>query len=120
MINMKFRKALFFGLAVLSYNSSAATYVNKEVLAKQCRELAFNVTSLVADQQQKTCTEKLAIASMKFESAGALILKAAASNAKQQLNEAAYLLQYAELSNCNKYIQIAHAKFEAQRIKNSL
>lgn len=108
-------------LSVLAVSFSAhAINLNKELLAKECRDLAENISSLVSSQGRQSCVEKLGMASIQIETAGDLILEDNYATAKQELENAVYSLQYAELNTCNRYIQIAHSKLEAQRIKNSL
>lgn len=120
MINMSLKNALLIGLSFLSLSIHADTAASKEALALQCRQLADTVASLVYSQEKKACVEKLALAAMQIENAGDLILNDAYPPAKQELDHAVYTLQYAELNSCNRYIQISHSKFEAQKIKNSL
>lgn len=120
MINMSLKKTFFLGLTALSLTGNAQALSSKDILAKQCRELSQTVASLVSNQDKQACSDKLAFASIKIEAAGDLILDAVLANARQELDDAVYALQYAELNSCNKYIQISHSKFEAQRIKSAL
>lgn len=120
MFKMILKGTLIFTLPVIAFSLFANTLPSKEVLAKQCRELSDVVASLVSSQQKSTCVDKLVMASQEIEVAGEYILDDFYSAAKQELDIAVYTLQYAELNSCNRYIQISHSKFEAQRIKNAL
>lgn len=119
-MNMHLKKALLIGLSFLSLNAYSDTAASKEALALQCRQLADTVASLVYSQEKKACVEKLALAAIQIEDAADFILDDAYHPAKQELDRAVYTLQYAELNSCNRYIQISHSKFEAQKLKNSL
>ena len=119
MINMSFKKFLVLGLFAVSCGTYASD-ANKDILVKQCRDLSDSILSLVSSQGKKSCVEKLGQATLEIESAGDSIIEDNYSTAKEELENAVYSLQYAELNNCNRYIQISHSKFEAQRIKNSL
>ena len=120
MFKMILKGSLILALPVIAFSLYASTSPSKEVLAKQCHELSETVASLVSSQQKSTCVDKLVFASLKIESAGGLILDDFYGPARDELDEAVYTLQYAELNSCNRYIQISHSKFEAQRIKSAL
>lgn len=120
MNNVSLKKALILSLSILAFSLNADTLSSKELLAMQCQYLSKTVADLIASQAKNTCVEKIATASFLIEKAGYLILDYAYSSAKKELNHAVYSLQYAELNSCNKYIQISHSKFEAQKIKNML
>ena len=120
MLKMILKGSFILALPVIALNLYASASPSKEVLAKQCHELSDTVASLVSSQQKSICIDKLVFASLKIESAGSLILDDSVSTAKEDLDHAVYTLQYAELNSCNRYIQISHSKFEAQRIKNAL
>lgn len=114
------RQSVLLSVSVLALSANASPGQNKEILAKQCRELSLTVASLVPSQKKSACVDKLHLASIQISTAGKLILEEANPTAKQELDDAEYTLQYAELNSCNRYIQISHSKFEAQRIKNQL
>ena len=118
MFKMILKRALIYSLPVLSM--SAQSGQSKEFLANQCYELSRVVISLVDSQGKKECIDKLQVASIQMNSAAELIMEDAADAAKQILNNAVAALQYAELLSCNRYILIAHSKFEAQKIKTLL
>lgn len=120
MIKMILKKTLILSLPILGFGVNAAIVHDREALAKQCQELSRTVASLVSSQQKSTCVDKLVLASVQIDTAGAFIIDDAIPAAKQHLDDSIYALQYAELNSCNRYIQISHSKFEAQRIKNSL
>lgn len=120
MNNVSLKKALILCLPILSFSVNADTLEKKEVLAQQCQELSVTVASLVSSQARATCAERLGMASILIEKAGYLILDYAYSSAKTELTHAVSSLRYAELNSCNRYIQISHSKFEAQKIKSSL
>lgn len=121
MIKMSFRRAIILSFSVLALNANAQnSFESKETLIQRCRDLAQSVASLVSSQDKKACAEKLALASMQIDTAGDWMVDDVYSAAKSELDNAVYTLQYAELNSCNRYIQISHSKFEAQRIKNSL
>ncbi len=118
MVNLHLKKILFLGLLTVSFNTSADT--DKELLIQRCRDLSESIISLVSSQGKKSCVEKLGTASLQIETAGEWIMNDNPVIAKQELDYAIFSLQYAELNNCNRYIQISHSKFEAQKIRNSL
>ena len=120
MNNVCLKKALILSLPILSLSVNADILGKKEVLAQQCQELSVTVASLVSSQARVACAERLEMASILIEKAGYLILDYAYSNAKTELTHAVSSLRYAELKSCNRYVQISHSKFEAQKIKNSL
>lgn len=99
---------------------SAQSESNKEFLASQCYELSLIVISLADSQVKKTCIDKLHTASLQMSTAAVLIIGDSSVPAKQILNNAVSALQYAELLSCNQYIQIAHSKFEARKIRTLL
>jgi hypothetical protein len=117
-VNLK--KAVVLSLFILFFNVNANDLGNKDRLAQQCQDLSESVASLISSQVTSICTEKLGLATIQIEKAGYLILDYAYSNAKKELENAMYTLQYAELNSCNRYIQIVHSKFEAHKIKKSL
>lgn len=119
MVNRHFKKILVLSLLSIAFNTSANT-TDKDLLVQQCRDLSENIISLVSSQGKKTCMEKLADASAQIETAGEFIMDESNSSARQELDSAIFSLQYAELNNCNRYIQISHSKFAAQKIKSSL
>lgn len=120
MINMKLKATLIVCLSVLNLSAFANSTLSKETIIQQCRDLSTTVASLVSSQEKKSCTEKLAQASMQIDIAADWIVDDVYSAAKRELDNAIYTLQYAELNSCNRYIQISHSKFEAQRIKSLL
>lgn len=120
MINMKLKATLIVCLSVLTLSAFANSTLSKETIIQQCRDLSTTVASLVSSQEKKSCTEKLAQASMQIDIAADWIVDDVYSAAKRELDNAIYTLQYAELNSCNRYIQISHSKFEAQRIKSLL
>lgn len=120
MINMKLKATLIVCLSVLNLSAFANSTLSKETIIQQCRDLSTTVASLVSSQEKKSCTEKLAQASMLIDIAADWIVDDVYSAAKRELDNAIYTLQYAELNSCNRYIQISHSKFEAQRIKSLL
>jgi hypothetical protein len=120
MINRNVKKILILCVSVLSFSINAQNPVDKDFLVKQCYELSENVISLTFSQGKKACVDKLGLASAQIENAGDLIINDEQFAAKQELDNAVYTLQYAELSNCNRYIEISHSKFEAQKIKSYL
>ncbi|MCL9684810.1 hypothetical protein [Legionella maioricensis] len=120
MNNVSLKKALILSLPILSFNMHADVLEKKEVLAQQCQDLSVTVASLISSQARTTCAERLGMASVLIEKAGYLILDYAYSSAQNELTHAVSSLRYAELNSCNRYIQISHSKFEAQKIKNSL
>ncbi|KGP64247.1 hypothetical protein EP47_04135 [Legionella norrlandica] len=119
MINMKLKAALIVCLSVLTLGVYANS-LSKETILQQCRDLSSLVASLVTSQEKRACAEKLALASMHIDTAIDWIIEDVYHAARQELDNASYALQYAELSSCNRYIQISHSKFEAQRLKNLL
>lgn len=120
MRNTKFKTVFLVCMSVLTFNSHASSFANKDVLIKQCRDLSMTVGTLVSSQQKQSCAEKLASASFQLDVAADWIIDDVYSSAKQELDKAVYSLQYAELNTCNRYIQISHSKFEAQKIKSQL
>lgn len=99
---------------------SAKSEVNKEFLANKCYELSYAIISASENQDKKQCINKLYMASIQVGTAAVLIMGDEADPAKEILNNAVADLQYAELLSCSQYVQIAHSKFEAQRIKSLL
>jgi hypothetical protein len=120
MIKMILKKALILSLSLYAFNVAAQTLPGRDGLANQCYDLAEAVDQLVLSQHKKDCVDKLAAAADYIMSAGESIADDAYMDAKRELEDAIYNLQYSELNSCNRYIQISHSKFEAQRIKNSL
>ncbi|MDP3268160.1 MAG: hypothetical protein Q8M40_03845 [Legionella sp.] len=120
MINKSCKKALILSISVLSLNASADILASKENLTRQCRDLSLSVASLISSQERHMCSEKLSQASGQIDRAGNSIIDDAYPVAKQELDSAVLALQFAQLNSCNRYIQISHSKFEAQKIKNSL
>ncbi|RUR05288.1 hypothetical protein [Legionella sp. km772] len=118
MVNLHFKRILILGLLTVSFNTNAQT--DKNVLMQRCRDLSENIISLVYSQGRSSCVEKLSSASMEVEAAGDWIMADNPLSAKQELEHAMFSLQYAELNSCNRYIQISHAKLEAQKIRNLL
>lgn len=117
-MRIHFKKIFILSLLTVSFSTMA--HNDKEYLAQRCKELSENIISLVSSQGKKSCVEKLDTASMYLETAGESILDNNNELAKYQLDTAVFSLQYAELDNCNRYIQISHSKFEAQKIRNAL
>lgn len=120
MMQMSLKKTLILTLSILSFSTSAHNLVDKDLLVKQCRDLSETIGLLVSSQGKKSCVEKLGSASVQIEDAGDFIINNDNVSARQELDSAIYSLQYAELNNCNRYMQISHSKFEAQRIKSYL
>lgn len=122
MLNMILKGSLIFTLPILVFNvqANANSTPGKEVLARQCKELADTVSSLVSSQQKNTCVDKLLLAVEQITTARDMILENANLSAKKELDKSVYTLQYAELNSCNRYIQISHSKFEARRIRNTI
>lgn len=119
MNNIPFKKIMAFTLFTVSINTIAAN-IDKEDLAQQCRDLSERIISLVSSQGKQSCVEKLGDASFQIETAGELIINDNNNLARQELDGGIYSLHYAELNNCNRYIQISHSKLEAQKIRSSL
>lgn len=117
-INLKKIFVLSFSSLILSSALHAAQ--DKEVLAQQCNELSTTVASLVSSQQNKGCIEKLSNATNLIKSAGALILANSIQDAKENMKDAFFNLQIAEVYSCSRYVQISHSKSEAIRIYNLL
>ena len=117
-VNLK--KVLIFSFSILSFSLNANQLDTNDALARHCQELSESVASLIASQAKTTCAEKLGIASILIEKSGSFILESAYNSAKKELSNAMDSLQYAELNSCNRYIEILHSKFEAQKIKNSI
>lgn len=105
---------------VCSLNVHAFSKPGKDGLAEQCHHLSDKVSLLVASQQKRNCMDKLEVAASSINFAGDLILQDESNTAKVELEEAVFSLQYAELNNCNRYLDISHAKFEAQKIRSLL
>lgn len=118
MVNLHLKRILILGLLTVSFNTNAHT--DKDLLMQRCRDLSENIVSLVYSQGRQSCVEKLGLASMQVEAAGEWIMTDNSDSAKQELDNAIFSLQYAELSSCNRYIQISHSKLEAQKIRNLL
>lgn len=118
MINRHLKKIFILGLLTVSFNTSAHT--DKELLIQRCRDLSDGVISLVYSQGRSACVNKLSTASMQIDAAGEWIATDDSRAAKHELEHAMLSLQYAELNSCNRYIQISHAKLEAQKIRNAL
>ncbi|WP_298628047.1 hypothetical protein [uncultured Legionella sp.] len=114
----RLKGVLILSLSVLALNANAH-YESKETLIVKSRDLAETIISLVSSQEKKVCVEKLVLASSQIEMAANWMVGDAYFAAKKNLDSAVSALQYAELTTCNRYIQIAHSKFEAQRIKHS-
>ncbi len=93
---------------------------SKEFLANQCQELSRVIISTSQKQDKKQCIDKLYMASIQVDTAAVLIIEDEPNAAKEILNNAVADLQYAELLSCKQYIQIAHSKYEAQKIKTLL
>lgn len=120
-MSIRLKGVLILGLSALALNAIAHdTFESKDSLLLKCRDLAQSVASLVSSQEKRACAEKLVMASTYIDTAGDWIVEDNYAAAKKELDTAVYNLQYAELNNCNRYIQISHSKFEAQRIKNAL
>jgi len=117
-VNLHLKRILILGLLTVSFNTNAHT--DKDLLMQRCRDLSENIVSLVYSQGRQSCVEKLGLASMQVEAAGEWIMTDNSYSAKQELDNAIFSLQYAELSSCNRYIQIFHSKLEAQKIRNLL
>ncbi|QMT59370.1 hypothetical protein [Legionella sp. PC997] len=118
MYKMILKRALILSLPVLSMNVQSGP--SKEFLANQCYELSRVIISLADNQEKKSCINKLHRASVQMSTAALLIMEDSSDVAKEILNNAVADLQYAELLSCKQYIQIAHSKFEAQKIKTLL
>ncbi|TAL64411.1 MAG: hypothetical protein EPN84_03410 [Legionella sp.] len=120
MFKLILRRALFCSLPFLSISTVQAMHPNKDVLATQCRVLAQSVSSLISSQKKEACVDKLILSTYLLSVASEYILDDSDDIAKEELTDAIYNLQYAELLNCKRYIQISHAKFETQKIMDSL
>lgn len=118
MFKMTLKRALILSLPVFSMNVQSGS--SKEFLANQCYELSRVIISLADLQEKKICINKLNLASVQMSTAALLIMEDSPEIAKEILNNAVADLQYAELLSCKQYIQIAHSKFEAQKIKTLL
>ncbi len=116
MVNLYLKRILTLGLVTIAFNTQAFT--DKELLIHRCRNLSENIMSLVSSQVRTSCVEQLNAASILIEAASAWIALDHNSSAKEELEQAIFSLQYAELNTCNQYIQISHSKFEAHKIKN--
>lgn len=119
-MNTQLKNVLISSLSVLSIEASAQNLATKEYLISQCRSLSQNISSLVERQNKVHCMQQLNLASTQVAEAGDLIVDDAYLFAKKSLDNAATNLQYSALGNCSQYIQISHAKAQAQRIKSSL
>lgn len=119
MMNIKgiFILSLFWCLVNTSAYSGV---INKEALLQKCHYLSQNVYALVANQDKKSCIEKLSQASIQIDQAAEWIKAEVYLTAKSELSKAVYLLQFSEFNNCHRYIQISHAKREAQKIKRKI
>jgi hypothetical protein len=119
MMSKSFKKIIVLGLFVVSCGLYASN-LDKELIVKQCHDLSEEIVSLVSSQGKRSCVEKLGQAANQIENAIDWIIEDDYQAARNDLQGAVYDLQYAELNNCNRYIQISHSKFEAQKIKNLL
>lgn len=118
MSKMILKKALILSLFAVSMSGQAAQ--NKDFLMNGCYDLAKTINSLVESQHNPACIEKLYLASIQMNSAAALILNDYAERAKQKIDNAIAALQFAELTGCNRYIQISHSKLEANKLRHLL
>lgn len=118
MIKIHVKNCLVLSLFTVSLNTHAAL-IDKAGIAQHCHDLSENIISLLSSQVKSSCVEKLSNASFKINIAADLIANNSTKSAKKELEEAISSLQYAELNNCNRYIQIVHSKFEAIKIRNS-
>jgi len=116
---MILKHTLVISLSILALKTYAGTQASRESLAKECQDLSSAVRVLVNSQKKVACADQLDLAADQVSFAGSLILENEKTSAKILLERSVYSLQYAELDSCSRYIQISHAKFEAQRIKNS-
>lgn len=107
-------------LSLFVFNVHAQSSLDKDFLANQCYDLAHAVTDLVLSQQNTTCVDKLYMASTQMNAAGLLISTNVSDAAKQIIDNAVSALQFAELSGCNRFIQISHSKLEANKLKHLL
>lgn len=119
-MNTRLKNVLMCSLSVLSVGASAQDLASKDYLISQCRTLSQSISYLVERQNKVICMQQLNLASTQVAEAGDLIVDDAYLFAKKSLDNAVSTLQYSALGNCNQYIQISHAKSEAQRIKGSL
>lgn len=120
MIKMILKKAFILSLPLFSLNVFSDELTHKELLAKQCVDLSRSIFSLIANQDNNLCAERLILASNEIKKAGLSILIDDMTAAKQQLSGSVSALQQAELSSCSQYIQISHSKYEANKIRHSL
>lgn len=121
MFRMNIKGIFILSLSWCILNTSAYCSIrNKEALTEKCLYLSQNVSLLMMSQKKKTCIEKLSQAVLHIDQAADAITEERYKTAKKELTEAVYFLQFAELNNCNQYIRISHAKFEAQNIKNNI
>jgi hypothetical protein len=111
-------KVFPLGLFILSM--SAQAQYSKEFLANCCVKLAQTVTTLGSSQNNSICIDKLHLASKQINTAARLILEEDTESARQNISEAIHSLRYAELSNCQQYIQISHSKLEARKLRELL
>lgn len=120
MIN-RLKGVLILSLSVLALNTNATSvYESKDALIFKSHDLAETIITLISSQQKRVCAEKLAQASFQLETAADWIRDDQYSAAKKDVDGAIDALHYAELTTCNRYIQIAHSKLEAQKIKHAL
>ncbi len=120
MIN-RLKGVLILSLSVLALNTNATSvYESKDALIFKSHDLAETIITLISSQQKRVCAEKLAQASFQLETAADWIRDDQYSAAKKDVDGAIEALHYAELTTCNRYIQIAHSKLEAQKIKHAL
>jgi hypothetical protein len=118
MYEMILKKALVSSLLVFCMHAQAGQ--NREFLADRCTDLAHTVTSLIEGQNNPICVDKLYAASIQMSSAAALILSETDSTdvAKQLIDNAISALHYAQFNGCHRYIQIAHSKLEAYKLRH--
>lgn len=116
MFKLILKRALFCSLPLFCLSNAQAMHPNKEALAFQCRAISQSVSELIASQVKEPCVDKLLLSSYHLNTSSEYLLDEEDDIAKEELLEAIYDLQYAELYNCKRYIQISHAKFETQKI----
>lgn len=119
-MNKWLKNALIGSISVLSVGVNAEDIASKEYLISQCRSLSQSISFLVERQNKAYCMQQLNLASTLVAGAADYINDDDYQVARNSLDNAESNLQYSASGNCNQYIQIAHAKAEAQRLKGAL
>jgi hypothetical protein len=117
---IQLKQVVFLALLLLNWGANALNLCSKETLVQECRALELSVSALVPSQEKMVCTEELMFAADKLKDAAHWINEGTYIKARLVLDQAISLLYYAELNACNQYVQIAHSKLAAIRIRNAL